>query len=102
MLSEHILNPVLWKDEIEAIYEAGGYFFVECGPKNILTNLVDNILADKPHVPVATCASAKKDSDRQLREAIVKLKVAGLNLGMVDPFQNRKPRVSQGNTSAVT
>ncbi len=101
VLSEHILNPVLWKDEIEAIYAAGGYFFVECGPKNILTNLVDNILADKPHVAVATCASAKKDSDRQLREAVVKLKVAGLHLGMIDPFQNRKPRLPRKH-SAVT
>jgi len=89
LLAEHILNPVLWKDEIEAIYAAGGYFFVECGPKNVLTNLVDNILADKPHVAVAMNASPKKDSDRQLREAAVKLKVAGLDLGKIDPFQMR-------------
>ncbi len=101
LLSEHILNPVLWKDEIESIYAAGGYFFVECGPKNILTNLVDNILADKPHVAVAMNGSAKKDSDRQMREAIVKLKVAGLNLGTVDPFQNRKPLLPK-KRSAVT
>ncbi len=100
VLSEHILNPVLWKDEIESIYEAGGYFFVECGPKNILTNLVDNILTDKPHVAVAMNASAKKDGDRQLREAVVKLKVAGLNFGKVDPFQNRTPR-SAKKPSAV-
>jgi polyketide-type polyunsaturated fatty acid synthase PfaA len=89
LLSDHILNPVLWKAEIEAIYAAGGYFFVECGPKNILTNLVDNILADQPHIAVALNPSPKKDSDRQLREAVVKLKVAGLNLGRIDPFQSR-------------
>ena len=93
VLSEHILNPVLWKDEIESIYAAGGTIFVECGPKNILTNLVDNILADKPHVAVAMNASAKKDSDRQLREAYVKLKVTGLNLGIIDPYQNRDPHL---------
>lgn len=89
LLCDHILNPVLWKAEIEAIYAAGGYFFVECGPKSILTNLVDNILADRPHIAVALNASPKKDSDRQLREAVVKLKVAGLHLGRIDPFQSR-------------
>jgi polyketide-type polyunsaturated fatty acid synthase PfaA len=89
LLCDHILNPVLWKAEIEAIYAAGGYFFVECGPKNILTNLVDNILAEQPHIAVALNASPKKDSDRQLREAVVKLKVAGLHLGRIDPFQSR-------------
>jgi polyketide-type polyunsaturated fatty acid synthase PfaA len=101
ILAEHVLNPVLWKDEIEAIYAAGGYFFVECGPKSILTNLVDNILADKPHVAVALNASAKKDSDRQLREAVVKLKVAGLRLGKIDPFQGRKVTAPK-KRSAVT
>ncbi|MBE3045427.1 acyltransferase domain-containing protein, partial [Candidatus Bathyarchaeota archaeon] len=51
-LAEHILNPVRFKDEIEAIYSQGGSIFVEFGPKNVLTNLVKNILEGKPHSAV--------------------------------------------------
>jgi acyl transferase domain-containing protein/acyl carrier protein len=87
VLAKHILNPVLFKDEIENIYAEGGYFFVEFGPKNVLTNLVKNILGDRPYVAVAMNASAKKDSDRQFREAVLQLRVAGVQIKPVDPYQ---------------
>jgi polyketide-type polyunsaturated fatty acid synthase PfaA len=87
VMVDHILNPVLFRDEIDAIYAAGGRIFIECGPKNVLTNLVDNILGDRPHVTVALNGSAKKDSDRQLREAAIRLKVVGLPLGDIDPYE---------------
>ena len=53
----------------------------------MLTNLVDNILAGKPHLAVALNANAKKDSDRQLREAVMALRVAGLPLTNFDPYE---------------
>jgi polyketide-type polyunsaturated fatty acid synthase PfaA len=87
MLASHILKPVSFKRQIENMYAAGGYFFVEFGPRNILTALVTNILADKPHLAVALNASQKTDSDRQLREAVIRLRVAGLPLGNFDPYQ---------------
>ena len=87
VLKGHILNPVLFKDEIENIYAEGGYFFLEFGPKNVLTNLVKSILENRPHLAVALNATPKKDSDRLLREAVVQLRVAGLALKPVDPYQ---------------
>lgn len=87
LLAGHILNPVLFRDEIENIYAAGGTIFVEFGPKNVLTNLVDNILSGKPHLAVALNANAKKDSDRQLREAVMALRVAGIPLNNFDPYE---------------
>ena len=60
ILVDHIVHPVYFKDEIENIYNAGGKIFVELGPKSILTNLVKNILTDKPHVAVALNRSTKK------------------------------------------
>ena len=60
--------------------------FIEFGPRNILTNLVKNILADRPHLAVALNMGKKKDSDRQLREAVAQLRVAGLLLREIDPF----------------
>jgi acyl transferase domain-containing protein len=92
VMEGHILNPVLWKDEIDAIYAAGGRIFIEFGPKSILTNLVKNILEDKPHLAVALNGNPKKDSDRQFREAVVQLRVAGLALGDIDPYQAKIDR----------
>lgn len=85
-LSGHILNSVLFQKEIETIYADGGRIFVEIGPKNVLTNLVHNILDGKPHLAIALNANAKKDSDRQYRDALVQLAVLGLNLNTVDPY----------------
>jgi acyl transferase domain-containing protein len=86
MLSEHMLQSVLFRDEIENIYAAGGSVFVEFGPRNVLTNLVKDILADKPHVAIALNGSRQKDSDRQLREGVVQLQVMGLSLNTLDPY----------------
>ncbi|MCL4256215.1 MAG: polyketide synthase, partial [Anaerolineae bacterium] len=94
ILSDHILNSVNFSQEIENIYNAGGYLFIEFGPRNILTNLVKDILGDKPHVAVALNGSRQKDSDRQLREALAQLRVLGLDLGTLDPYA-QDPIISQ-------
>ena len=86
VLSDHILNPVLFRDEIENIYAAGGTVFVEFGPRNVLTNLVKDILGERPHVAVALNGSRQKNSDRQFREAVVQLQVLGLPLDAFDPY----------------
>jgi len=86
ILSDHILNAVNFSQEIENIYNAGGYVFIEFGPRNILTNLVKDILGNKPHVAIALNGSRQKDSDRQLREALAQLRVLGLELGAIDPY----------------
>ncbi|HFC12198.1 MAG TPA: acyltransferase domain-containing protein, partial [Anaerolineae bacterium] len=84
-LKKHILQPVLFKQEIENIHAAGGEIFVEIGPKRVLTNLVKDILADKPHVAIALNPSSDKDSDWQLRDAVVQLAVVGVPLDNFDP-----------------
>ncbi|RKZ79862.1 MAG: hypothetical protein DRR19_24420, partial [Candidatus Parabeggiatoa sp. nov. 1] len=89
-LASHMLKPVAFKRKIENMYAAGAYFFVEFGPRNILTRLVKNILEDKPHFAVALNPSSKKDSDHQLREAVIKLRVAGLPLRKLDPYQREQ------------
>ncbi|PJF21106.1 MAG: hypothetical protein CUN56_12775, partial [Phototrophicales bacterium] len=83
-LSEHILNSVQFSKEIENIYNAGGRLFIEFGPRNVLTNLVRDILGDKEHIAVALNPSRQKDSDRQFREALAHLRVLGLELAEVD------------------
>ena len=85
-LESHILNLVRFREEIENIHQAGGRIFIEFGPKNVLTKLVDNILSGEEYTAVALNENPKKDSDRLLREAMVKLCVIGLPLQKFDPF----------------
>ncbi len=87
ILANHILHTVVFKTQIEHIYEAGGRVFVEIGPRRVVTNLVSDILRDKPHLAVPLNASRQKSADRQLREAVVQLQVAGLPLGDIDPYR---------------
>jgi len=87
VLANHILHPVIFKTQIERVYAAGGRIFVEVGPRRVLTNLVADILAGQPHVAVALNSSREKSSDQQLRDAAVQLKVAGVPLRDIDPYQ---------------
>ncbi len=87
VLAQHILHPVLFTTQIENLYAAGGRIFVEIGPRRVVAGLVDDILGDRPHVTVALNSSRQKCSDRQLREAVIQLQVAGVTLGDVDPYQ---------------
>ncbi|MGF1489000.1 MAG: beta-ketoacyl synthase N-terminal-like domain-containing protein [Prochloraceae cyanobacterium] len=87
ILKQQIINPVKFKQQIENIYADGGYCFVEIGPRNILTRLVKDILGDRPHLAISLNGSRNKDSDRQLREGVLQLRVAGLTLNNLDPYQ---------------
>jgi polyketide-type polyunsaturated fatty acid synthase PfaA len=86
VLKSHILEPVHFNKEIDNIYAKGGRVFVEFGPKNVLTKLVENILQDKNDVvTIAVNANAKQSSDKQLRQAAVQLAVLGVSLEDIDP-----------------
>ncbi|MCG8326975.1 MAG: acyltransferase domain-containing protein, partial [Chitinophagales bacterium] len=87
ILKNQILNPVLFKTQIENIYKAGGRIFIEFGPKGVLSNLVSNILEGKEHHAIAVNASAKKDSDFLFRQAVVQMQVLGLQISNVDPYK---------------
>lgn len=90
-LQNHMCSPVYFKQEIENIYNAGGRFFVEIGPRSILTNLVKEMLGDRPHVAISLNGSRQKDSSYQFQEAVAKLRVAGLALQDLDLYQLPKP-----------
>ena len=94
-LEEHILNSVLFREEIENIHEAGGRIFVEFGPKNILTKLTEAVLSGKDFTAVALNDSPKRDSDRQFRQAVAQLCVLGLPLQGYDPYGWERPRLER-------
>lgn len=97
ILKQHLLNPVLFKDEIENIYQAGGRIFIEFGPKNVLTKLVGEILKDKPHTAIALNIGGGS-SDMQFRYAVAKLCVAGIDIADIDPCMKlMKPPTQKGS-----
>jgi len=103
ILADHILNPVRFKEEIENIYRDGGTIFIEIGPKNVLTNLVKDILKDQPHETITLNANTKGDSDAQFRQAVLQMRVLGFGLGNVDPFrQYTAPQQKQPSKVSVT
>ncbi len=46
-LSEHLIKPVLFTQQIENMYNEGARIFVEVGPGRVLTGLIQSILGDK-------------------------------------------------------
>lgn len=60
LLVEHLVKPVNFVQELEAMYEAGARIFVEVGPRSVLTALADQILQGKPHLAIPSDRSGKK------------------------------------------
>ena len=59
LLSEHLIRPVNFVSEIEAMHRDGARLFVEVGPRSALTGLVGQILAGREHVAVCTDRSGR-------------------------------------------
>jgi len=85
-LTDHILSPVLFRQEIENIANQGGTIFVEFGPKSVLTKLVDDILKDVPHFAIALNNNPKKNSEHLYNDGLLQLCVAGLPLNFKNPY----------------
>jgi len=101
ILKNQLLNPVLFKNQIENLYENGARIFVEFGPKSILTNLVNEILEGKEFWTIAMNANAKQNSDHQFRIALIQLRVLGVSLDNVDAHKRvlaAKPPKTKLNT----
>src|SRR5262249_14281317 len=58
-LAEHLVAPVRFAAEVEALYAAGARVFVEVGPQAVLTGLAQQTLADRPHLAVASDVKAR-------------------------------------------
>ncbi|OLC56437.1 MAG: hypothetical protein AUH92_00280 [Acidobacteria bacterium 13_1_40CM_4_69_4] len=54
ILAEHLVEPVRFSEEVEAMHRAGARLFVEVGPKNVLTGLAQQILRERPHHAIAS------------------------------------------------
>ncbi|HNC98318.1 MAG TPA: acyltransferase domain-containing protein, partial [Myxococcota bacterium] len=62
-LSKHLVSPVRWVEQVEAMYAAGFRSFVEVGPGSVLSGLVGRILAGRPHTVVAMDPRGSEGTD---------------------------------------
>jgi acyl transferase domain-containing protein/NAD(P)-dependent dehydrogenase (short-subunit alcohol dehydrogenase family) len=63
ILAAHMLQPVDFVGEIEAMYRAGVRTFLEVGPRSVLTKLVTAILKNRPFQAFALDASNGRGSE---------------------------------------
>ncbi|MDR2487422.1 MAG: acyltransferase domain-containing protein, partial [Clostridiales Family XIII bacterium] len=59
-LAEHVVNPVRFTDEAEAMYEDGARVFIEAGPGATMTGLVSKTLKGKEIVTITTERSGEE------------------------------------------
>lgn len=78
LLGQHLMNPVHFIDNIEAMYADGVDTFIEVGPKTVLTGLIRAILKGRTHTAIALDASSGRRSGvRDLAAALAHLAAAG-------------------------
>ena len=102
-LADQIALPVLFAEQLEAMYAAGVRVFVEVGPGTVLTNLVKNCLGDRPHYAVAIDRKGEHGLT-SLWQALAQLVVAGVPLNLAalwedvsvgaDPRTRRMPKLA--------
>jgi acyl transferase domain-containing protein/NADP-dependent 3-hydroxy acid dehydrogenase YdfG len=80
-LADHLVNPVCFAEEIEAMYADGVRTFVEVGAGEVLTRLVDSVLDDRPHFAVSLDRKGR-DAVTSLQDALGRLAVRGYSLDL--------------------
>jgi len=87
-LVQHLISRVEFVREIEAMYDDGARIFVEVGPGRVLSGLVDQILADRPHLAV-TSNQAGRSGLAQLHHLLGQLIVHGVPIKMEGIYKGR-------------
>ncbi|MEP9411408.1 MAG: SDR family NAD(P)-dependent oxidoreductase [Candidatus Brocadia sp.] len=91
LLSKHLVQPVEFAGEIEAMYRAGARIFIEAGPRNVLTGLTHQILEGQPYLAVAL-STPGRSGIIQLLHALGQLAVHGVHLQLDRLYQGREVR----------
>jgi acyl transferase domain-containing protein/NAD(P)-dependent dehydrogenase (short-subunit alcohol dehydrogenase family)/NAD(P)H-dependent flavin oxidoreductase YrpB (nitropropane dioxygenase family) len=90
-LADHLVRPVRFLDEIEAMYDAGARIFVEVGPRGVLTGLTGRILGSRPHLAVAIDAPGRSGLV-QLQLVLAQLLVWGTPVDLDRLYAGRSVR----------
>ena len=93
VLAEHLVRPVRFVSEIEAMYRDGARVFVEVGPRSVLTGLAARILGEREHLAVPV-DRAGRPALVQLLHCIAALASEGVPLATERLFRGRRPEAT--------
>jgi acyl transferase domain-containing protein len=103
LLYQHPFTTVQFQKNIEKSYQAGGRIYIEFGPRGVLTKLVQQTLQDVPHIALALNPSRDRNSEIQLREAMLQLRLAGVKFNGFQYDQlPAKPITKNDHTISLT
>ncbi|BBN80657.1 hypothetical protein PA25_06420 [Pseudoalteromonas sp. A25] len=90
-LSSQLTSSVRFVELVEQMYADGVRVFVEVGPKGVLSNLVKNILGDKPFAVVPVNPSSSAPTVAQFYKAAAQMVSLGVELKHIDKYRLRQP-----------
>jgi acyl transferase domain-containing protein/NAD(P)H-dependent flavin oxidoreductase YrpB (nitropropane dioxygenase family)/NAD(P)-dependent dehydrogenase (short-subunit alcohol dehydrogenase family) len=91
-LAQHVVSPVRFVEQIEAMYADGARVFVEVGPKRVLSGLIGNILSAKPHRMI-TLDNPKQNGIGAFLSAVAQLAVIGETIDLSILYAGRAPQL---------
>ena len=99
-LAEQITRPVRFVEEIEGMWARGARTFLEIGPGGVLSELVDRILGDRPHLAIALDRKGKHGVT-SLQEGLGRLAVAGIAVDFAPLWEGYAPPVTTPKKKAA-
>ncbi|MEE8170243.1 MAG: type I polyketide synthase, partial [Phycisphaerae bacterium] len=91
LASDTFARPIVFREMIERMYDAGARIFVEVGPRNSMTGFVDDILRGRPHLAAATNMQ-RRSGIASLNHALGQLAAHHVALDFEALYQRREPR----------
>jgi acyl transferase domain-containing protein len=99
LLSSTFARPLMFRQTVETMYEAGARIFVEAGPSGHLSAFVDDILRGRPHLTVPMDQSSRAGLTA-LNHAIGMLAANGVPLDLAWLYERRSARTLALNPEA--
>ena len=90
-ISGQLVQPVRFREQVEAMHRAGARIFVEIGPGSVVSGLVGNILQDKEHLTVSL-DHKRRNGVNQFLAAAATLAVSGISLDFGKLFEALPPQ----------
>ncbi len=99
LMTDHLVKPVEFVAEIEAMYRDGARIFLEIGPKSVLSGLTARILEGRPHKALAVEGHGPGISG--LLHTLAQLLCAGVKLDIQKIFAGRNCKHGDPNNPAT-
>jgi acyl transferase domain-containing protein len=94
VLADHIVRPVLFVEQVRALYDSGARAFVEVGPRSVLANLVRETLSGRD-VLVTAVDAPDRPGVGPLLSALAQLWVAGVAVDLEALWHGRAVSASR-------